>query len=1181
MSQIQRQDNLFSAEDWKTIYRSFTQADFTSYDYDSIRTSMLNYIQTNYPEDFNDYIQSSEFIAIIDLLSYLGQSLAFRTDLNSRENFFDTAERRDSIIRLAKLVNYTPKRNVPARGLLKVTKVRTNEPLVDSEGTNLSNTSVSWNDPNNTEWYDQWLQICNSAFNSTNQFGDPVKSGTVNGVSSEIYNINSTSDQSVVKNISASVDGVTTSIDVVKSDIHSDSYFYEKDPDQSEPYNLIYKNDNQGFSSNNTGFFAYFKEGELGYEDVTFETPAPNRTVDISLSNINDLDVFVQKVSTSGGVLEKWKKVPSLFGQNTIYNSLALTDTKIFSVQSRNNDQVTVNFSDGNFGTAPKGNFRIWHRRSAGQGQVIRANRIQNKDVSITYTNKEGQQYVLTLSLTLNYNVTNSQASETDASIKQNAPKSYYSQDRMVNAEDYNIFPLTQSTSIQKIKAINKTHIGHSRYLDINDPTGTVKSVNVYGEDGILYKNPDFTLNSEEITGTVVDYTSYTYIIENILEPLIQKNLLSNYYYDTYKKAVESDHDANQFVMQLASTEKNEWVTYPSAGASQNGYLVIAGAVNKSISQATGVHLSPKDNNEKLGMIRPGTVLEFVDDYTTPTKSIFTTVVSVRNNGAVTSEDTAGAIQLDKQITNGYKIRKILPNFRTSLTTTEKENIRSQMQAGVNFGIGYHYRDPSLKTEGWYIIEDDYINTTNDFSVQYNAKFPPGYQALSSDTSWLVYAKYIPASSSASSARYEFTIRGLDYVFESKDEVRFFYVSDYKNIDSQTGKAVKDTIEILDINKDVRLLTNPGSEEKLSNPITFSVADSFTEQDGYVDIKKIKVSNIDNDNDGAPDNPIAHDDLLSDNHYVFFESYNDYDGYTYYRLSNAVTQVSTMAAAASVNGIAFVTADTTASNNFFFYRGNGSGVIATLNKLENDVSSTSYTKRKGYDTTNKSTYKAYVGRSFTSSNKLYFHYKHSAPRSQRIDPSVSNIIELVILDKTHYTNVQNWFSSGSARSLFPAEPTSQEIKNSVNELEKYKSISDQLIYTSAKFKLLFGPTADEQNQAIFRVVKIPNTNYTDNEIKTEIVNAINRYFAISNWDFGDTFYYSELAAFIHTQLSSKISSVVIVPKDSEAKFGDLFQIKAGSNELFFSTATVNQVEIVSGLTGVNLRSVTDNAVGGY
>ena len=67
-----------------------------------------------------------------------------------------------------------------------------------------------------------------------------------------------------------------------------------------------------------------------------------------------------------------------------------------------------------------------------------------------------------------------------------------------------------------------------------------------------------------------------------------------------------------------------------------------------------------------------------------------------------------------------------------------------------------------------------------------------------------------------------------------------------------------------------------------------------------------------------------------------------------------------------------------------------------------------------------------------------------------------------------------------------------------------------------------------------------------------------------------------MAAFIHRQLSTQISSVVIVPKDAESKFGDLFQIKAASNELFFSTASVDDVEIVSGLTGANLRST-----GGY
>ena len=46
---------------------------------------------------------------------------------------------------------------------------------------------------------------------------------------------------------------------------------------------------------------------------------------------------------------------------------------------------------------------------------------------------------------------------------------------------------------------------------------------------------------------------------------------------------------------------------------------------------------------------------------------------------------------------------------------------------------------------------------------------------------------------------------------------------------------------------------------------------------------------------------------------VFFENYIDYDGYTYYKLSSDITQVSTKLAASSVTGLAFVTADSTAA----------------------------------------------------------------------------------------------------------------------------------------------------------------------------------------------------------------------------------------------------------------------------
>lgn len=1182
MSQIQRQDNLFSAEDWKTIYRSFSQANFTAYDYDSIRSAMINYIQTNYPEDFNDYIQSSEFVAIIDLLAYLGQSLAFRTDLNSRENFIDTAERRESILRLAKLINYKAKRNSPARGLLKITKIRTTEPLTDSDGTNLADLSINWNDPNNSEWYDQWLTVCNSAFESNNQFGNPVKSGTVATIPADIYNINTSTDQPVVKNFSEIIDGTSTSIDVVKADINTGGYFEERSPDQSEPYNMIYRNDSLGFSSSNTGFFMYFKEGELKYEDFAFNQPIPNRTVDINQTGINDIDVYVQKVGANGVPLEKWTSVPSLFGQNTIYNSLALGTRTVYNVLSRNDDEVSVVFSDGNFGDAPSGQFRVYFRQSKGNGQVIRANRITNKEISLRYNNSQGQEFTITLGLSLTYTVSNSQPTESDAEIKNNAPQSFYTQDRMVNGEDYNIFPLTQSNAIRKIKSLNKTHIGHSRYMDINDPTGTVKSVNVLGEDGIFYKDTDFTLDSEEITGTIVDTSSYTYIIDNVLTPLLEKIELQNYYYDPYKKAIETFKGANTFIMENAAVNQVSWQTYPEVGESSTGYFYVS---TPGFSNAVTVFNNPASSNEKLGFIRPGSKIEFVDSYTNTRFIKWATVKSVRNDGTMIDNsnqtDTVGSIALDVLVPKNYKVRTVLPNLRNTLTTTEKSAIQTLMENGEDFGIGYNYRRASLGKEEWYTISEANINTANDFTVEYQNGFGGSTTSLS-DTSWLVSATYLPASSTTTVPKYQFTVRGLNYVFESDKEVRFFYVDEYKNINTQTGKAVQDTITLLDINKDKLILTDSASREKLNAPITLGVVGSYTEQDGYVDPKKIKVTNYDNDSDGNPDNPLAHTEVLDDSRYIFFESYQDYDGYTYYKLNSTIKQTTTSTLAASEAGTWYITSDGTASYNNFFWKSTGDGIVGNLTKLPNVANGTTYTKHMGVD--GSKVYKAYIGRKYTADEKFYFKYKHSAPRNQRIDPSVSNIIELIILQSTYYTNIQNWFSSGGLLANLPLSPTAEEIRNNLPELEKYKTIGDQIVYNSAKFKLLFGSTAEQQHQAVFRVVKIPGATYTDNQIKTEIISAVTQYFNISNWDFGDTFYYSELAAFIHNKLASQISSIVIVPKDAEAKFGDLFQIKAGSNELFFSTASVNDVEIVSGLTGANLRSISSSnssSTGGY
>ncbi|HAI38894.1 MAG TPA: hypothetical protein DCM40_12620, partial [Maribacter sp.] len=69
-----RQNSLLVNDTWQKIYRTFSQANFKSYDFDTIRRTLIDYLRLNYSESFNDYIESSEYLALIDLISYVAQS---------------------------------------------------------------------------------------------------------------------------------------------------------------------------------------------------------------------------------------------------------------------------------------------------------------------------------------------------------------------------------------------------------------------------------------------------------------------------------------------------------------------------------------------------------------------------------------------------------------------------------------------------------------------------------------------------------------------------------------------------------------------------------------------------------------------------------------------------------------------------------------------------------------------------------------------------------------------------------------------------------------------------------------------------------------------------------------------------------------------------------------------------
>jgi hypothetical protein len=139
-------------------------------------------------------------------------------------------------------------------------------------------------------------------------------------------------------------------------------------------------------------------------------------------------------------------------------------------------------------------------------------------------------------------------------------------------------------------------------------------------------------------------------------------------------------------------------------------------------------------------------------------------------------------------------------------------------------------------------------------------------------------------------------------------------------------------------------------------------------------------------------------------------------------------------------------------------------------------------------------------------------------------------------------------------------------------LNPLKGLSDEIVYHPVKYKILFGSKADEELQATFKVVKNPSSNVSNAIIKTKVISAINEFFGLDNFDFGDTFYFTELAAYIHQKTAPDLLTVVIVPNQSGQTFGSLFQISGANDEIFISGATVDDVSIISALGANQLEA---------
>jgi hypothetical protein len=750
---------------------------------------------------------------------------------------------------------------------------------------------------------------------------------------------------------------------------------------------------------------------------------------------------------------------------------------------------------------------------------------MQGVVMPINYVSSTGRVETITISASLQYTVANSSARETLDDVRQKAPQQFYTQNRMITGEDYNILPYTLFSDILKIKAVNRTSSGISRYLDVIDVTGKYSSTNIFADDGILYRDPFVSTFSFSYTTTNDIYR----VIYDQVAPIAQAPETTQFFYANYP---------------LIALDNIYWNRSTTIANGSTGYFVnAAGSIlqigsavtsnNKYIVQGAIVRYSAGAGNyfDATNTIQTGIPRNSGDKY-----YIYGAVELVvgdgTNGGQGNLPNGSGPVTISQNVPTGAIADKVFAVFNVTFSNAQVAAMVSYIQAFANFGLRY---DVGLAS--WQIVLPGDLNTTNDFSLTYAGNT----SGTGLDSSWLIAFTTVGKT-------YTVSYRGLNYVFESVLETDFYYDGTTKIYDTTTGQTVHDQVKVLKVN------SNPDDSNPLALDYTWYIYKAITEVDGYVDQNRILITFADANNDGVPDNPelfelIVSPDTNIDSKFVYFQETTGYDNFVVQNSVDNSTIISTyqslrdaqVAATLYQNGQLFYIPPTDS-----FYQLSVSGAVYTLNPITG--------------------YVAKVGR-----QSLYFQYRHNSPNNRRIDPSPNNIIDLYILTQQYATDYLAWVQDTSGLISQPTAPTSEELDTNYSGLDNYKAISDTIIYNPAAFKPIFGAKADPTLQANFLVIKNPNVVVSDNEVQSQVIAAINTYFDITNWDFGETFYFSELAAYLHQQLVPNVASITIVPANQSSVFGSLMQVNCNINEIITSAATVQNVQIITAITAAQLN----------
>ena len=856
-------------------------------------------------------------------------------------------------------------------------------------------------------------------------------------------------------------------------------------------------------------------------------TSAYAQEVGVKVNNVDasqDTTISIQKGKTMLNLSQRRKIV-----EETIVFDVTLSVTD-GSVVKKENDRIDLVFADGVYGNLPQGSFRVFYRVSNGLTYSIYPNELRGINIGVSYVNKQGVEHTLTIGLALQSTVSSSSAAETIDSIRVNAPAQYYTQNRMITAEDYNLAPLSSSQDILKIKAINRTSSGISRNFDIIDASGKYSSINVFANDGFVYKEEA----ERELNFKFANRIDIINFVKQSIEPVFTSTDVYNYYATKFDKILFTDDNS---VWQQVTSDVNLSTGYFKNIVDSSLLKVGSYATNslKYVGAGSLIKFVPPTGQA----FKKGKLVAINAADPEQTDRLWTKIAKVVGDGTNSNRGVLttglGPVTFSDVVPSGAIARRIVPKFVNDLPPALETEIVNQTFQNLNFGLRYDVTDLS-----WKIVTSANLDLVSNFSLG-----KAGDSTNNNlDSSWIIcFLK--------EADQYVIRIRALNYVFGSVEQNRFYFDVNEKSYNDKTGKVVKDQVNILGINTSFDLL-NP-----LKVDIDFEIDDTIKFDDGYESSTEIKLAFSDSDSDGVIDNPEAFEQIVGEDtelNYLFFQQIIDASGYSTYQLvDNSDGHITVVQKESLVN-----INDYADGALIYFYDVNEDRV-KRVNKATNTL-------------VLESSYKGNIGRS-----NLKFQYIHNASVDRRIDPSSSNIIDVYLMSRSYDDSFRIYLAGGTTTA--PEAPDSESLRTTYgSNLNTIKSISDEIIYHPVRYKVLFGSTADDKLQAQFKVVKNPNKSINDNDLKVRIISAINEFFDINNWDFGDRFYLSELSTYVLNSVAPDLSNFIILPRQTTQAFGSLFEIQSGPDEIFVSGATVDDVEIVSAITANEVRASINSIV---